>query len=142
MKGWLAGIGFLLALGVSGADLAAVKAEPDPNKRSERAIDNALVALEDARMAFQAGDTSKVDSAMREIGDSVELGYQALQDSHQKPHRSKYYKRAELRLRELARKVSGFGDQLPLEQRDAATDAQKIVQTIHDKILVDELEKK
>lgn len=142
MKTWLRGIGFLLAFSASAADLAAVKAEADPNKRSVRALDNAFAALDDARQAFHDGNMAKVDAALREVSDSVGLTYQALQASHQKPHRSKYYKRAELRLRELDRMISGFSQDLPFDQRGTATEVGKSVQAIHDKILVDELEKK
>jgi hypothetical protein len=142
MKKWLVSTGFLLATAAFCGDLAAVKAEPDPNKRSERALDNARVALEDARVAFRQGDASKGNSALQEIGESAELCYQSLHQSNQKPHRSKYYKHAELRLRELGRMISGFADQLPLDQRETAMEVHKSVQAIHDKILVEELEKK
>ncbi|HVT92095.1 MAG TPA: hypothetical protein VHD76_04580 [Bryobacteraceae bacterium] len=138
----LAGMGVLLAASALAADLGSVKAEPDPNKRSELAIENANAALDEARVASQAGDEAKLNAALREISESAEVCYGSLKASGEKPHRSKYYKRAELRLRKLLRRLSGFVDELPLEQRAPAAEAQQAVQTIHDRILTDELVKK
>lgn len=138
----LAGMGILLAASALAADLGGVKAEPDPNKRSELAVENANVALDEARLASRTGDDAKLNAALREISESAEVCYDSLKASGQRPHRSKYYKRAELRLRKLLRRLSGFIDELPLEQRPPAAETQQTVQTIHDKILTDELVKK
>lgn len=132
----------LFAAVLPAADLAGVKAEPDPAKRSERALDNANAALDEARAAGQAEDAGKMNKALQEIRDSVQLCYDSLVETHQKPHRSKYYKRAELRLRTLARMISGFSDQLAVDARDPAVETEKAVQAVRDKILSDELEKK
>ena len=62
-------------------DLAAIKLEPNLERRSERALDNASAAMDLARDASSAGDTEKLKAAVTELRDSVDLAYQSLVDS-------------------------------------------------------------
>jgi hypothetical protein len=132
----------LLALAAQAADLSGIKSEPDANKRSGLALDNASIALQSARDAMRDGDNKKLEGALHEITESAELSYASLKQSGEKPHRSKYYKRAELKLRELIRMIKGFGEQLPMDQRETAVAVEGKLQEIHDQILSDALEKK
>ena len=52
-------------------DLAAIKLEPNLERRSERALDNASAAMDVARDASSAGESEKVKAAVEELRDSV-----------------------------------------------------------------------
>src|SRR5277367_2846444 len=87
-------------------DLAAIKLEPNLERRSERAIDNASAAMDMARDASSAGELEKAKGALEEVRDSVDLSYQSLVDSGKSARRNpKFFKRAELKTRILMRRL-------------------------------------
>ena len=91
-------------------DLTSITSEPNLEKRSERALDYANLALDAARDHYNAGDYDKSQSDLQEVRDSVELAYQSLSDTGKDPRKDpKFFKRAELRLRELLRRLEGIG---------------------------------
>ena len=71
---WL--LGTMLAL-----DLISVRQEPNLERRSDLALDHANEALDAARDAFQANDTAKMQAALDEVTESVNLSYQSLEDT-------------------------------------------------------------
>src|ERR1700689_3660891 len=90
-------------------DLAAIKLEPNLERRSERAIENASAAMDSAREAASAGDIAKIKAALEELEDSVDLAYQSLVDSGKSARRNpKFFKKAELKTRELMRRLEGL----------------------------------
>ena len=125
----------ILALCLAFADLAAVKSEPNPEKRSDLAIKNAAQALEDARTAYQAGDIKKTDGDLIEVRDSINLALDSLESSGKQPRKSKYYKKAELRLSQLLRRISGFRDEMSVEDRKPLDDVAARAQEVHDRLL-------
>lgn len=124
------------------ADLAAVKAEPDPNKRSELALTNAEEKLDAARQAYQSGDEAAQAADIQEIGDSVAFCYASLEEAHTAPRKSRYYKRAELRVSALMRRLSGFRDEVNFDFRPKVDAILKKVSDIHDDLLSDIMSKK
>ena len=84
----------LLAFG----DIAAVKSEPDLEKRSELALANAEREIDEARKAYTGGDDKADAGRAGELAESVGVSYDALEHTHKAPRKSKYYKRAELRV--------------------------------------------
>jgi hypothetical protein len=68
------------------ADLAAVKSEPDPNRRSELALINADEKIDEARQAYQAGNEAAEEPAIQEVAELVTLCYDSLE---QTPRRSR-----------------------------------------------------
>lgn len=125
----------ILALCLAFADLAAVKSEPNPEKRSDLAVKNAADALENARTAYQAGDINKTNAELNEVRDSINLALDSLESSGKQPRKSKYYKRAEIRVRELLRRMSGFRDEMSVEDRKPLDDVAARVQEVHDRLL-------
>ncbi len=100
-------------------DLAAVKLEPNLERRSERAIDNASAAMDAARDAASAGDSAKTKIALDEVRDSVDLAYQSLVESGKSARRNpKFFKRAELKTRELMRRLEGLAQAVDSERSD------------------------
>ncbi len=133
---------FVLLLLIAFGDLAAVKAEPDFDKRSELALANAERAMDDAHKAYGAADDKAEQAALDELAESVAVCYDALQQSHQAPRKSKYYKRAELRVRALMRRLAGFRDEVSFDARQSVESVLKKLSDVHDQLLADIMSKK
>ena len=117
------------------ADLNAVKAEANLEKRSELALDHAGQTIDAARTAFQAGDGAKLEAALGEIGDSVDLSYSSLERTGKAPRNNKYFKRAELRTRALLRRLQEFGHEVGIDLRPSVERIESRVQDVHDRLL-------
>jgi len=72
---------------VLSGDLEAVKSETNLERRSERALINAVTAMDLARDAYRAGESDKATTALNEVKDSVELSYEALVDAGKDPRK-------------------------------------------------------
>lgn len=128
---------FALIIIMAFADLAAIKAEPDPNHRSELALMNADEKIDAARQAYMAGNDAAEAADIQEVADSVALCYAALEESHQTPRKSKYYKKAELKVSALMRRLDAFRDEVSYEIRPKVDAALKSISDIHDELLSD-----
>jgi hypothetical protein len=117
------------------ADLTAIKSEPDLGKRSDLALANADRDIDSARDAYKAGDMNKVRELMAEIRESVNLAVKSLEESKQQARRSKYYKRAELKTRALARRLTTLADEVSVDDRHAVEEVRAKVQELHDHLL-------
>lgn len=127
-------IAFLLAVAML-FDLAAVRSEPALDKRALRAFDHAFQMLMDARKEMEAGG-DKVPAQMEELGDAAELALETL-DELGKP-RGRHggtYKKAELRARDLLRRLATFRQDSPFEERTAVAEAEKRVLQVQDRLL-------
>jgi len=124
------------------ADMAALKLEPDLNRRSELALINADEKMDAARQAYQAGDQSAQDAAIKEVAESVTLSYQSLEQTHGAPRKSRYYKRAELKVSALMRRLSGFRDEVSFDFRPNVDAVLKQLSDIHDELLGDIMSRK
>src|ERR1700722_2279109 len=99
-------------------DLASIKVEPNLEKRSDLALDNAGASLDLARSAYNTGDAAKTEAALNEVGESVDLAYQALEDTGKDARRNpRPFKRAELKTRELLRRLDGIRELVGYEDR-------------------------
>ncbi len=125
----------LLAGGAARADLAAVKAVSDPNKRAEAAVDHANQELDAARQAWDAGNWAGTQAALSELRESAELADASLKQASGRPRNNKHYKRVELRLRDLIRRLDGFKNDVDYEHRDEVGKTEARVQDLHDQVL-------
>ena len=116
-------------------NLASVRNEPNLEKRSELALDNANTALDQAREAYQAGDGKQVEAALGEVAESVTLAYQSLDETGKDAHRSRFFKRAELRTRELVRRIEGLREAASFEDRSQFERVRDKVADVHDNLL-------
>lgn len=124
-------------------DLASVKLEQNPEKRSELALENATSAMDAARDASSAGDIQKVKAALTELADSVELAHQSLSESGKNARRSpKYFKRAELKTRELMRRLEGLAQAIDPNERPFVEGIRDRVSKVHDELLQEIMQKK
>ena len=132
----------VLALLLAFADMTAVKSEPDLEKRSELALVNADREIDEARKAYNAGDQKAEQAALDELTESVNLSYEALQQTQKAPRKSKYYKRAELRLQALIRRLNALRDDVGFESRQLVEPVIAKVSSIHDQLITDIMSKK
>jgi isopentenyl diphosphate isomerase/L-lactate dehydrogenase-like FMN-dependent dehydrogenase len=123
-------------------DLASVRNEPNLEKRSDLALDCANAALDRARDAANAGDVAKMATAFEEAGQSVDLAYDSLVESGKDPRHSRYFKKAELRTRDLLRRLEGLGQTVSFEDRALIDRLRDRVAEVHDNLLNGVLSKK
>ncbi len=119
------------------ADLNAIRQEPKPEKRAELALVNASAALTAAEDAYKVkGDLGATDAALKEVGASVDLAFESLQATHKNPSKSpKHFKRAEIKTRELLRRLTDFRDQMGFDERDVLDKVRASVQKVHENLL-------
>lgn len=124
-------------------DLAAIKLEPNLERRSERALENASAAMDAARDASIAGETQKVKASLDELRDSVDLAYQSLIDAGKSARRNpKFFKRAELKTRELMRRLEGLAQAVDADDRAYVETVRDQVSKVHDDLIQDIMQKK
>jgi len=125
------------------ADLKKALAEPDLEKRSKLALDNAFAAYQAARDAYQKGEMEQVEARIEEIEQSVDLADQSLNDTGKNPRRNpKFFKSAELATRELTRRIASFQDQMSYTDRASLDRVKARVQQVHDELLLGLMEGK
>jgi hypothetical protein len=138
----LLGLSFFPAVG-SGGDLKQAMAEPNLEKRSSLALENASTALKAARQAYDKGDTADVAGAAVEIQESVDLAFTSLQQTGKNPRRSpKWFKRAEIETRDLARRLDAFQQEMSYVDRPVLDKVKARVQQVHDELLLGLMEGK
>jgi multidrug resistance efflux pump len=136
MRWIVAGVLFLVAAGVSLADLDPARAEPNLEKRSKLALDNAVAALKEAREAYNAGDTQKVTAKAAEVQESAELAFASLEKTGKDPRKSpKWFKRAEIESRDLLRSIETLEHDMSFDDRVILEKAKEKVQQVHDDLL-------
>ncbi|MBK5294567.1 MAG: hypothetical protein JJE04_23165 [Acidobacteriia bacterium] len=109
---------FCFASQCSAADLSAVLAEPNLEKRSEKAIGHAHKALDAARAAYREGDTDQMNGGFDELLRSIELAKKSLDESGKNARKSpKYFKKAEINLRKLNTRMDNFRVEMSVEDR-------------------------
>jgi hypothetical protein len=125
-----------LALASEG-DLDSIKAEPRPERRAEMALGHAELALKSAQEAYLVkGDIKRTSAALEEVSESVQLAHAALKETHKNPSKSpKHFKRAEIKTRELLRRLADFREQMSVEDRDLADKTRTVIQKVHEELL-------
>lgn len=124
-------------------DVAEVKAEPNLERRSQLALDEAETRIGAAKQVYDAGKLGEFRQTVTEIGDLAELSYTSLEQTGKRARRSpKWFKRAEQRLLVLIRKVDSLEKDVSLEDRGTVSALKKRVSEIHDNLLQDIMTKK
>jgi hypothetical protein len=135
--------GTLLAAGNAPGGLEQARAEPNLEKRSGLAMDNAVAAMRQAREAYKAGDMMQVAAKAKEIQESVDLAYTSLMQTGKDPRRSpKWFKRAEIQTRDLLRSMEGLEHDMSFEERAVLENPKEKVQQAHDNLLTGLMEGK
>lgn len=111
--------------------LSELKSEHDPGKRSELALDFADEAFASARAQYARGEVHKGDALL----DEMTTALQECASSLDSAHKAKYYKRAEMKVAYLQRRMQGLLDDLDVGQRGWAEFTNRKLDQIHDKLL-------
>ena len=118
----------LVAGALFGWDLATVKAEPNLEKRSEKALIYAGELLTAMRAELDRNDVEKIKVQLLEFREAVDLCVDSLEATGKNARKSpKYFKRAELRLREQLRRLDTFKRDLPFDDRPVLDDVKEYV---------------
>jgi len=122
-------------------DLASIKLEPNLERRSERALENASAAMDTARDS--PAEQLKLKASLEELRDSVDLAYQSLVDAGKSARRNpKFFKKAELKTRELMRRLEGLAQAVDSEERGFVDSVRDRVSKVHDDLIQDIMKKK
>lgn len=125
------------------ADVASIKMEPNLEHRSELALDYAKTLLDQARDAYHAGDVAKTGAVLDQMRESVDLAYQSLEETGKDARRNpKFFKRAEVKTRELLRRLEGLGQTVSFEDRAMVEKTRDRVAEVHDHLLTGIMSKK
>ena len=133
-----------VALTASAEVPSAVLAELDLQKRSEVALQEADEQISAAVQAYSKGpDLRTFEQHVVNTGELVELSLKSLQDSGKRASRSpKYFKRAELKLRALLRRLDTLEKEVSMDDRAAVEKVKTLVSNSHDQILDDIMAKR
>lgn len=133
----------LIAVAALPANLASVRGEPNVEKRSRLALDNADAAFLRSRANLEAGKSEAAAADLQEVQQSVELAKEALDQTHQNPSRKpKNFKYAETRTRDLLRKLKGWQESLDSTDRPMVEAVRNRIQEVHDEWLTGIMGKK
>lgn len=135
MKVLIALLSFALCAGA--ADLEAIKKEPDLEKRSDKALDAAVEVLQQARaLPAEGGSLADLQKDMDAVVEAVELSLKSLRDTGKKPNKlTRFYKRGELKTREMQKQIDGLIQALAFDNRPPAEKAQARMNVLHDEFL-------
>lgn len=123
-------------------DLNAIRNEPNLEKRSDLALDYANTALDAARDAYNAGDDTKSQAELTEVADSVDLSWHSLTDSGKYARNNSHFKHAELKTRELLRRLDGLRDLVSGDDRGMVEKVRAHVAQVHDELIEGIMSKK
>lgn len=111
--------------------MADLKAEHDPGKRSELALTMADTAFDNARDFYTKGDDDKGDALLEDMTTALNECVTSLSEAH----KAKFYKRAELKVAYLQRRMDGLMEDIDVQRRGWAEQTQRRLDEIHDKLL-------
>jgi hypothetical protein len=118
------------------ADLAAARAEQNPERRAKLALENAGAALTASRRSYENGDIEKAGVLAAEIGESVSLAYDSLVSTGKNPRKSpRWFKYAEIQTRDLLRRLDTFNLDLSATDRPLLGKVKETVLEVHDRLL-------
>lgn len=144
MKAWaILALSALAATTLAGGDLKRAMAEPNLEKRSKLALENAKAAYQSARSAYQNGDLDQVKAFLDELNQSVELAYQSLEQTGKNARNSpRYFKSAEQETSDLARRIESLQQDMSYDERPMLDKVKARVQQVHDDLLLQLIEGK
>lgn len=134
---WLLCAFFLVTAMAFPADLERVKTEANLEKRSRAALENAELALKEARQAYAQGDSKQASALLSEVQSSVELAETSLKETGKNPRKNpKYFKNAELKTRALLRTMEHFQQEMDVGDRSMLDAVRTKVQQVHEDMLL------
>ena len=133
----------LVLLASFAIDLPAVKAEPVPEKRAQRSLDFAQEKLTEARKQYEANDDAALAFTLKQTSEGVELALLSLQAMGKHPSQNvRHYKPAEMRVRELLRRLTTLRNDASIDQRPAVVECERRLTAVHEQLLDGVMSKK
>jgi hypothetical protein len=111
--------------------LAELKQEHDPGRRAELALSFADESFDSAKTSYQKGEIHEGDKALENMTSALN----ACVESVAAANKAKFYKKAEMKVAFLQRRLSGLMDDLSVTERGWAEQTSRRVEEIHDKLL-------
>ena len=111
--------------------LAELKMEHDPGKRAELALSLADESFDSAKTNYHNGEIHQGDVAL----DNMTAALNACVESVAVANKAKFYKRAEMKVAMLQRRLSGLMDDISITERGWAEQTARRVEEIHSKLL-------
>lgn len=111
--------------------LDELKSEHDPGRRLEMALTYADSAFDSARDFYTKGEVHKGDAELEDMTNALNECVSSLEEAH----KAKFYKKAELRVAYLQRRMKGLLDDIEMQQRGWAEYTNRKLDEIHDKLL-------
>ena len=111
--------------------LAELKLQHDPAKRSEMALGFADELFDNAQSSYGKGQISKGDADL----ESMTKALNACLDSLAAANKSRSYKKAELKVAYLQRRLSDLVNNMGIQERGWAEYTSRKLDEIHDKLL-------
>lgn len=132
----------LMIVALVAFDLNSIRNEPNPERRSQLALDNANAAIDAAEQAYNAGQAEKMRAALDEVADSVDLAYDSLSGTGKSGRNNKGFKKAEQRTHELLRRLDGFKQLVDFDDRAMVEKVRDRVAAVNDDLLNGIMKKK
>ncbi len=111
--------------------LAELKMERDPGKRAEMALSFADESFDSAKTNYHNGEIHQGDISLENMTKALN----ACVDSVAQANKAKFYKKAEMKVALLQRRLSGLMDDLSITERGWAEETARRVEEIHGKLL-------
>lgn len=108
-----------------------LKAEHDPGRRAELALTFADTAFDSARDYYTKGEIHKGDAQLEDMTNALNECVTSVEAAR----KAKFYKKAELRVAYLQRRMKGLLDEIEMQQRGWAEYTERKLDEIHDKLL-------
>lgn len=111
--------------------LAELKLEHDPVRRADMALSFADESFDSAKTNYHKGEIHQGDVAL----DNMTSALNACVESVAAANKTKFYKKAEMKVAMLQRRLSGLMDDLSVTERGWAEQTSRRVEEIHEKLL-------
>ena len=122
---------------------AEILAEKAFDKRAELALKQADEEISAAAKTYSDGDMKAFRSHVEAVGELVEFTLKSLQDSGMRGgKRTKNFKRAELKMRSLLRRLETLEIQVSADDRPSVEQVQKVVSEAREHVLYDIMSKR
>jgi hypothetical protein len=123
--------------------LALVLFAQDPERQYMLAFDNANKAIDSSRTSSSEGKAEEAKKSLENAAKEVETALATLEGMDKPAYKNgKHYKRAELRTREILRRIDTLLRDAGFEERDSLKSAHERVAAVHEKLLVGVMSKK
>lgn len=120
------------------SSLVGARARTSLERRSTVALKKAESAFTAARDAYRARDSVSMAVSITDIGQYLDLAYTSLTETGKNPRESpKYFKQAEIKVRELARKLEYLQLEMPFDDQARLESVRTRVEQIDEDLLID-----